>query len=100
MRARARLLLMCARFNQFVLLLALAAMACSHPPPGRGTGEVASASNGAVQFRVETVVGGLTVPWAIVFAPDGRMLFTERLGRFGVFENGKLSPERLATVPD
>src|SRR5947209_20129573 len=100
MRAWVRLLLMCARFNQFVLLLALAAMACSHPPPGRGTGEVASASNGAVQFRVETVVGGLTVPWAIVFTPDGRMLFTERPGRVRVFENGKLRPEPLAVISD
>src|SRR5437763_2802761 len=100
MRAWARLLLMCARFNQFVLVLALAAMACSHPPPGRGTGEVASASNGAVRFRVETVVGGLTVPWSIVFTPDGRMLFTERPGRVRVFENGKLRTEPLATIPD
>ncbi|PYS88189.1 MAG: sugar dehydrogenase [Acidobacteria bacterium] len=91
---------MCARFYQIVLLLALAAVACSHPPPGRGAGEVASASNGAVQFRVETVVSGLIVPWAIVFTPDGRMLFTERPGRVRVYENGKLRPEPLATIPD
>jgi aldose sugar dehydrogenase len=96
----ARLLVMSARCYQIVLLLALVAVACSHPPPGRGAGEVASAGRGAVQFRVETVVSALTVPWAIVFTPDGRMLFTERPGRVRVFENGKLRPEPLATISD
>jgi glucose/arabinose dehydrogenase len=46
------------------------------------------------------VVSGLTVPWSIVFTPDGRMLFTERPGRIRVFENGKLRAEPLATIPD
>ena len=75
-------------------------LACGHPPPGKGEGEIASAENGAIQFRVETVVGGLEVPWSIVFAPDGRMIFTERPGRLRVFENGKLRAEPLATISD
>jgi glucose/arabinose dehydrogenase len=91
---------MSAKFYQIVLLLACAAFACSHPPPGRGAGEVATAENGAVRFRVETVIGGLTVPWGIVFTPDGRMIFTERPGRVRVFENGKLRAEPLYTVAD
>lgn len=57
-------------------------LACGgQTPPGRGAGEVAQTSDGAVRFRVETVAGGLEVPWSIVFAPDGRMIFTERPGR-------------------
>jgi glucose/arabinose dehydrogenase len=82
-------------------LSVLVALACGQPaPPGRGEGEVASAENGAIQFRVETVVGGLEVPWSIVFTPDGRMIFTERPGRVRVFENGKLRSEPLAAIPD
>ncbi len=83
-----------------ILLAALCVAACTHTPPGRGAGEVASAAGGAVQFRVETVVANLAVPWAIVFTPDGRMLFTERPGRVRVYENGKLRAEPLATIPD
>ena len=75
-------------------------LACSRPPAGQGAGEVASSSEGKTQFRVETVVGGLEVPWSIVFTPDGRMLFTERPGRVRVFENGKLRAEPLATISD
>jgi glucose/arabinose dehydrogenase len=67
----------------------LFAVACGQPPQGKGAGEIESAPGGDTQFRVETVVGGLRVPWSIVFAPDGRMIFTERVGRVRVFENGK-----------
>jgi glucose/arabinose dehydrogenase len=81
----------------FNLLLALA---CGHPPTGKGAGEVESASSDAAQFRIETIVGGLDVPWEIVFTPDGRMLLTERRGRVRVVENGRLRPEPLATIAD
>jgi glucose/arabinose dehydrogenase len=81
-------------------LVASLALACSHPPPGRGAGELESAPNSRVEFKVETVLGNLEVPWSIVWAPDGRMLFTERVGRIRVYENGKLRPEPLFTVPD
>jgi len=97
----------------------LFALSCSQPPPGRGAGEIASTSAnpiatnshsenpnavnaqpGAVQFRVETVAGNLEVPWSIVFAPDGRMLFTERPGRIRLIEGGRLRPEPLAVIQD
>lgn len=96
-------------FAGFCALIILA-YACGHPPPGRGAGEVESTSSqrdpsqtaaqGAIQFRVETVVSGLEVPWSIVWAPDGRMIFTERPGRVRVFENGKLRSQPLFVVPD
>lgn len=81
-------------------LVASLALACSQPPPGRGAGEPESGPKSQVGFKVETVVGHLEVPWSIVWAPDGRMLFTERAGRVSVYENGKLRPEPLFTVPD
>ena len=90
--------------------LVILAYACGHPPPGRGAGEVESTSpqpeqgqtagQGAVKFKIETVVSGLEVPWSIVWAPDGRMIFTERPGRVRVFENGKLRSQPLFVVPD
>lgn len=54
----------------------------------------------AGRFRVEVVAANLEVPWAIVFAPDGRMFFTERPGRVRVVENGKLRAESLITLTD
>lgn len=86
-------------FAGFFTLLVFV-IACSHPPPGRGAGEVESSADAKVNFRVETVVGNVEVPWAIVWAPDGRMLFTERVGRVRVYQNGKLRPEPLFVVPD
>jgi glucose/arabinose dehydrogenase len=98
-------------FAGFCALIILA-YACGHPPPGRGAGEVEStsvqpeqsqgqtAAQGAVKFRIETVVSGLEVPWSIVWAPDGRMIFTERPGRVRVFQNGKLRAQPLFVVPD
>ncbi|MEP6706245.1 MAG: PQQ-dependent sugar dehydrogenase [Pyrinomonadaceae bacterium] len=80
--------------------IVLLALACGHPPPGRGAGEVETSSSSQTSFRVETVIGGLEVPWSIVWAPDGRMIFTERSGRVRVYEKGQLKPEPLFTVPD
>jgi glucose/arabinose dehydrogenase len=90
------------------MLLTLLALACGHAPAGQGSGETETASQAAapgkattaVNFRVETLIGHLEVPWSIVWAPEGRMFFTERAGRVRVFENGKLRPEPLFTVPD
>ena len=82
------------------LLITLLPLACGHPPPGRGAGEIEKSSASETSFRVETVVGNLQVPWAIVWTPDGRMLFTERVGRVRVFENGTLRSQPLFIVPD
>lgn len=42
---------------------------------------------------VETFARGLQTPWAIAFAPDGRVFLTERPGRIRVIDKGKLAPE-------
>lgn len=49
----------------------------------------------AAGYRVTEVARGLEVPWTIAFAPDGRILVTERPGRLRVIVNGKLQPEPL-----
>lgn len=83
----------------FLVFLAITALTCNHPAPGRG-GEIESSPQTQTKFTVETVVGNLEVPWSIVWAPDGRMIFTERPGRVRVFQNGKLQAQPLFTVPD
>ncbi len=45
------------------------------------------------EYTVETFVRGLDTPWAMDFAPDGRIFVSERPGRIRVIENGKLRPE-------
>jgi len=86
----------------FILILSIltSALSCASPPPGRGAGEVENSPQSQTSFKVETVVGNLEVPWSIVWAPDGRMIFTERPGRVRVFQNGKLQSQPLFTVSD
>src|SRR5215203_3395381 len=86
-------------FSLIALAVALG-VACSQPPTGSGTGEVQTSAQSNTNFRIEKVAGGLEVPWSIVWAPDGRMIFTERPGRVRVVENGTLSPKPLLVVSD
>jgi len=86
-------------YSVIALLIALG-VACSQPPPGRGAGETETSAQSGVRFKIEKVVGSLEVPWSIVWAPDGRMIFTERPGRVRVFEKGALNPKPLFVVPD
>lgn len=44
-------------------------------------------------YRVESWIEGLVVPWELVFLPDGRALVTERPGRIRLIQNGKLQTE-------
>jgi len=83
-----------------LLSITVFALACSHPPPGRGAGEIETSPQSQTSFKVETVIPNLQVVWSIVWTPDGRMIFTERPGRVRVYENGKLRAEPLFTVPD
>jgi glucose/arabinose dehydrogenase len=47
----------------------------------------------AAEFHVEILAHGLSTPWAIDFAPDGRIFLSERPGRIRVFERGQLRAE-------
>ena len=44
-------------------------------------------------LKIEVLIRGLDTPWAIDFAPDGRIFITERPGRIRVFGGGRLLPE-------
>lgn len=86
-------------FTLIALLITLG-IACNQSPAGHGAGEVQSSPQSNTNFKIEKVAGGLEVPWSIVWAPDGRMIFTERPGRVRVIEKGTLNPKPLFVVPD
>lgn len=52
-----------------------------------------------VALRVEVVATGLEVPWALAWAPDGRLFVTERPGRVRVIVDGRLQAEPVAEIP-
>ncbi len=65
------------------LLVAVSATGPSPSPP-------------SLEFEVEVVAEELAVPWALAFAPDGRLFVTERLGRIRVIRDGELVEEPWA----
>src|SRR3954452_10397671 len=86
----------------FLLIATVLALGCSRTPARDETKAAAPATPVAVDssFKVETLVSNVQVPWAIVWTPDGRMLFTERAGRVRAVEKGTLKPQPLLTVGD
>lgn len=56
------------------------------------------AQQAGADLRVEVVAENLEVPWALAFAPDGRLFITERRGRVRVVQNEKLLAEPWVTL--
>lgn len=75
----------------------LAAVGCGE---GSGAGPVTEPVDGvpSEELAVELVASGLEVPWALAFAPDGRLFLTERPGRIRVVEGGRLRREPWAEI--
>lgn len=44
----------------------------------------------ALEYRLEVIADNLEVPWAIDIASDGRIFFTERVGRVNVIEDNNV----------
>jgi aldose sugar dehydrogenase len=81
----------------FIALLILLTPACTRAEVDSATVYRTASGFG---FRVEVVAQKLEIPWALAFAPDGRIFVTERPGRLRVIENGQLKPEPVATIPE
>lgn len=73
---------------RFLLLLAALVVGHSHEHLNAATPE----------FTIETLVRGLDTPWAIDFAPDGRIFVSERDGRIRIIERNQLQPEPWMTL--
>ncbi len=84
------------------LLVAACSVPASTPLPVPGptpTPEPTQQPNGlSIGIDAEVVATGLDAPWAIDFAPDGRIFITERPGRVRIVRNGLLSAEPWATI--
>jgi aldose sugar dehydrogenase len=53
-----------------------------------------------MQFMVDTVVSGLTLPWSVAFLPDKKtMLITERSGKLQIIRNGKIAGVVKGDIP-
>jgi glucose/arabinose dehydrogenase len=66
------------------------------PPP---SGCLRHTGVSSEDVRVEVVAEGLQIPWAMDFAPDGRIFLTERPGRIRVIRDGTVQPEPWAQIP-
>ncbi|MEF3304636.1 PQQ-dependent sugar dehydrogenase [Paenibacillus sp. GYB003] len=65
------------------------------PAPGAPAASEPESSDSMPYREAETVADKLNVPWDLAFAPDGRLLFTERPGAIRVIEGGKLLEEPM-----
>ncbi len=65
---------------------------------GTGGGSGSGGSGSSVPVTTDVVASGLTVPWSLQFAPDGRLFFTEQPGRLRVITNGQLQPQPVFDV--
>lgn len=75
------------------LLLGCSAPAGSIEPTGTALPE-------ATGWRTETIVRGLTHPWAVAWLPNGDALITERPGRLRLVRNGALEPTPIGGLPE
>ena len=69
------------------------------PSPRPAASASAAVGPGRVPSLTDVVIqSGLSVPWDLAFAPDGRMFVTERAGTLLVFASGAPGAARLARV--
>lgn len=74
---------------------------CPEPKPVAATCERVTEGwgpKGSVSFKVEKVATGLTVPWGVVFLPNGGILISERPGRVRLVREGQLDPTPVLEV--
>lgn len=85
-------------------LLVLAACGADVRPDATASAPAATPapSPPSQDLDVTVVQEGLSIPWDIAFAPDGRMVVSERPGRLRVYASGEPNAELLQTieVPD
>jgi glucose/arabinose dehydrogenase len=82
---------------------ALAIVACTSLPASQTpSGAATPQATPSRALDVAVVQDGLSIPWDIAFAPDGRMVVSERPGRIRIYASGEPGAELLATieVPD
>lgn len=78
-------------------------LACKASPPSSPTPEPTPApskpsTDASPSIVIEVLVTGLDTPWAIDFAPDGRIFISERPGSIRIVKDGALQPQPWITL--
>lgn len=83
-----------------MLVLCLVASACDGDADETSEATRSPAvEGGSLDFaNVETIVGGLDVPWELAFVDDDTMLMSERPGRVRLVDEGRLRAEPVAEI--
>jgi aldose sugar dehydrogenase len=85
--------------------LLIASLACVLPlvtactPTSILSGQDTTFRSAEHDYRLVTVVEGLSVPWAMAFLSGGDMLVTERAGRLRIVRDGRLLPDPVPGLP-
>jgi glucose/arabinose dehydrogenase len=69
------------------------------PAPAESASDTFTTVDG-VRFTVDTLVTALEIPWAMAFAPDGRLFVTERPGRVRILDIGARTSELALSLDD
>jgi len=69
------------------------------PSPPAGSAITFTTQDG-VRVQADTMVSNLEVPWALAFAPDGRLFVTERPGRVRIVNLASSTTETALTLDD
>src|SRR6185295_6641345 len=69
------------------------------PSPPAGSAITFTTQDG-VRVQADTMVSNLEVPWALAFAPDGRLFVTERPGRVRIVNLSTTTSEIALTLDD
>ncbi|WP_353565610.1 PQQ-dependent sugar dehydrogenase [Haloferula sargassicola] len=82
--------------SRWVLLL----LSLAPPPAWSAPMVIADPVNAALvtPHRIETIATNLRVPWELRFLPDGRQIFTERIGRVRLIDEGRLVEKPALTL--
>jgi glucose/arabinose dehydrogenase len=71
------------------------------PPPPSGPEPIETfTTEDGVRVGVQVLATRLVIPWALAFAPDGRLFLTERPGRVRIFQGGSLVTQPALTLTD
>lgn len=85
------------RLSGYILaaVMSFTLLAGTHPATSATVAGAQAASTAAQQSDItpQPLVTGLDTPWAMDFAPDGRIFISERPGQIRVAENGRLLPD-------
>ena len=70
----------------FLSLFAILLFSCKEKPSEKIA--LQTLNNSAFNFKVDTIVSGMEIPWSMAFLPDNSMLITELKGDLIHFKNG------------